>query len=70
MSRTRPLTAESVPQAWTRALPKGQQTKTAIVDTAASKNANVTYTIKRVPEYYEPAATSGGAVNWPRSTPG
>ena len=34
MSRTRPLTAESVPQAWTRALPKGQQTKTAIVDTA------------------------------------
>ena len=44
--------------------------------TAASKNANVTYTIKSVPEYYEPAATSGMvvpggmAVNWPRSTPG
>lgn len=44
--------------------------------TAASKNANVTYTIKSVPEYYEPAATSGmvvpggKAVNWPRSTPG
>lgn len=35
--------------------------------TAASKSANVTYTIKTVPEYYEPAATSGGSVNWPRA---
>ncbi|QXL84091.1 hypothetical protein [Comamonas sp. NLF-1-9] len=36
--------------------------------TAASKSAGVTYTIKSVPEYYEPAATSGmGSVNWPRS---
>ena len=41
MSRTRPLTAESVPQAWTRALPKGQQTKTAIVDTALRMAAQV-----------------------------
>ena len=41
MSRTRPLTAESVPQARTRALPKGQQTKTAIVDTALRMAAQV-----------------------------
>ena len=41
MSRTRPLTAESVPQARTRALPKGQQTKAAIVDTALRMAAQV-----------------------------
>ena len=36
--------------------------------TAASKSADVTYTIKSVPEYYEPNATSGMGVNWPRSS--
>lgn len=37
--------------------------------TAASKSAGVTYTIKSVPEYYEPAAgvVPAGSVNWPRS---
>lgn len=35
--------------------------------TAASKTADVTYTIKTVPEYYEPASTAGSTVNWPRS---
>ena len=40
--------------------------------TSAIKNADVTYTTRSVPEYYEPAAVSGGSVfvNWPRSTPG
>lgn len=40
--------------------------------TSAVKNADVTYTTRSVPEYYEPAAVSGGgaSVNWPRSTPG
>lgn len=36
--------------------------------TAAAKSAGVTYTIKSVPEYYEPAATEGAGVNWPRSS--
>lgn len=33
--------------------------------TAASKSAGVTYTIKSVPEYYEPAATAGLGISWP-----
>ena len=46
---------------------------------SASKNVEVTYTTRAVPEYYEPAegtgvSSSGGSgttfVNWPRSTPG
>lgn len=35
--------------------------------TSASKQADVTYTTQSVPEFYEPAATSGGGVNWPRA---
>jgi len=35
--------------------------------TSASKQPDVTYTEKSVPEFYEPAATDGGGVNWPRS---
>ncbi|WP_448252931.1 hypothetical protein [Ottowia oryzae] len=42
-----------------------------LTTTTASKTANVTYTIRTVPEYYEPAAstgTGGTYVNWPRSS--
>ncbi len=41
-----------------------------LTTTTASKTADVTYTIRTVPEYYEPAAstgTGGTYVNWPRS---
>lgn len=45
--------------------------------TSATKAADVTYTIKSVPEYYDPgqgtgagSGTGGTYVNWPRSTPG
>ena len=41
MSRTPPLTIAPAPQARARALPKGQQTKTAIVDTALRMAAQV-----------------------------
>ena len=39
-----------------------------LTTTRASKTANVTYSIRKVPEYYEPDATSGAGINWPRSS--
>ncbi len=39
-----------------------------LTTTRASKTADVTYSIRKVPEYYEPSATSGAGVNWPRSS--
>lgn len=38
-----------------------------LTTTTATKKTDVTYTIRSVPEYYEPAS-SGGGVNWPRSS--
>ena len=38
-----------------------------LTTTNASKNTDVTYSIRSVPEYYEPSATGGAGVNWPRS---
>lgn len=38
-----------------------------LTTTGASKNAVVTYTTRKVPEYYEPQA-AGSGVNWPRSS--
>ena len=37
-----------------------------LTTTSASKNANVTYTIRSVPEYYEPApgTVTGTTINW------
>ena len=41
-----------------------------LTTTSASKNANVTYTIRSVPEYYEPApgTVTGTFVNWPQQS--
>ncbi|MBF5006358.1 hypothetical protein [Diaphorobacter caeni] len=52
-----------------------------LTTTTASKDTEVTYTTRAVPEYYEPAKNTGASgsggtggttttVNWPRSTPG
>ena len=38
-----------------------------LTTTTATKKTDVTYTIRSVPEYYEPPAADGG-VNWPRSS--
>ncbi|MGB7422889.1 MAG: hypothetical protein WA917_13600 [Comamonas sp.] len=35
--------------------------------TTSTKKADVTYIIKSVPEFYEPAPVTGGGVNWPRA---
>lgn len=38
-----------------------------LTTTTASKNSNVTHTTRAVPHYYEPRATEGAGVIWPRS---
>lgn len=38
-----------------------------LTTTTATKKTDVTYTIRSVPEYYEPSS-SGGGINWPRSS--
>lgn len=40
-----------------------------LTTTTATKNTDVTYTIRSVPEYYEPSPPGGGGgINWPRSS--
>lgn len=52
---------------WAVARSVGNTSGGTLTTTRASKTADVTYSIRRVPEYYEPAATRGAGVNWPRS---
>ena len=48
-------------------------TRAANTTTTATKKSDVTYSIRSVPEYYEPASTGGGgggvsaAILWSRS---
>lgn len=53
---------------WAVARSVGNTSGGTLTTTRASKTADVTYSIRRVPEYYEPAATRGAGVNWPRSS--
>ena len=52
---------------WAVARSVGNTSGGTLTTTRASKTADVTYSIRRVPEYYEPSATRGAGVNWPRS---
>ena len=71
------LSLASVPAAgtlqiqWATAREVSNSSGGNLTTTTASKTAGVTYTIRTVPEYYEPAArtgTGGTYVNWPRSS--
>ncbi|AVO33051.1 hypothetical protein [Ottowia oryzae] len=71
------LSLASVPAAgtlqiqWATAREVSNSSGGNLTTTTASKTADVTYTIRTVPEYYEPAAstgTGGTYVNWPRSS--
>ena len=71
------LSLASVPAAgtlqiqWATAREVSNSSGGNLTTTTASKTAAVTYTIRTVPEYYEPAAstgTGGTYVNWPRSS--
>lgn len=53
---------------WATARTVSSTSGASLTDTNATKTVDVTYTIRTVPEYREPASTNGVYVNWPRSS--
>jgi len=53
---------------WATARAVSNTSGASLTTTNATKTVDVTYTIRTVPEYREPASTTGVYVNWPRSS--
>lgn len=53
---------------WATARSVSSTSGAKLTTTTAAKSTDVSYTIRSVPEFYEPPPASGGGVNWPRQS--